>query len=95
MSLAGMPFIVISNIAIIITLVIFIILQKSKIDRWTLSGVAFIIAGGVGNVIDRIFRGFVIDYIDFSELINFPVFNFADICIVVRSGDHFMEVICK
>ena len=39
-------------------------------------------AGGIGNLIDRIFRGYVIDYIDFSPIINFPIFNFADIIIV-------------
>ncbi len=46
------------------------------------SCVALIIAGGVGNLIDRVFRGYVIDFIDF-RLINFPVFNVADICVVI------------
>ena len=44
--------------------------------------VAVILAGGVGNLIDRIFRGgSVIDYIEL-RFINFAIFNFAD-CIVV------------
>ena len=42
-----------------------------------------VLAGGFGNLIDRIFRGFVVDFIDVSELINFPNFNFADIFIVL------------
>ncbi len=44
-----------------------------------------ILFGGIcGNLIDRIFRGYVIDYIDFNIFgFNYPVFNFADICIVV------------
>ncbi|MDF2906629.1 MAG: hypothetical protein K0R34_1950 [Herbinix sp.] len=37
----------------------------------------FIIAGAVGNLIDRIFLGYVVDFIYF-ELINFPLFNVAD-----------------
>ena len=37
-------------------------------------------AGAVGNLIDRIKNGYVDDFIDFY-LINFPVFNFADICV--------------
>lgn len=35
-------------------------------------------AGAIGNLIDRLFRGFVIDYLSFW---SFPIFNFADICI--------------
>ncbi len=38
-------------------------------------------AGGIGNFIDRITHGYVIDMFSF-KLINFPVFNVADICIV-------------
>ncbi|MBO4337834.1 MAG: signal peptidase II [Lachnospiraceae bacterium] len=41
-----------------------------------------IAAGGVGNLIDRIRLGYVIDFIYFS-LIDFPVFNVADICVTV------------
>ncbi|MDR2655412.1 MAG: signal peptidase II [Oscillospiraceae bacterium] len=44
------------------------------------TGVSLIVSGGLGNLIDRIFRGFVVDYIYFVP-INFPVFNLADICI--------------
>lgn len=39
-----------------------------------------IIAGGFGNWIDRVFRGYVIDYLYF-KLINFPIFNLADSCV--------------
>ena len=41
-----------------------------------------ILAGGIGNLIDRIRLKEVVDYIKF-EPIDFPVFNFADICIVI------------
>jgi len=40
------------------------------------------VSGGLGNLIDRMFRGFVVDYLDFSSLFGFPVFNFADMCVV-------------
>ena len=46
--------------------------------NWTL---AMIIAGGLGNLIDRIRLGYVIDYLDFC-LIDFAIFNFADMLIV-------------
>lgn len=44
--------------------------------------VGVVAAGGIGNLIDRIFRGFVVDYLDFCW-IHYPVFNFADCCVVV------------
>ena len=47
-----------------------------------LTAAALVISGGIGNLIDRLVLGYVIDYIKF-EPINFPVFNFADICIVI------------
>ena len=42
----------------------------------------FITAGAIGNFIDRLFRGFVVDFFYFS-LINFPIFNVADIYVTV------------
>ncbi len=46
------------------------------------AGALLIIGGALGNLIDRIFRGYVIDLFDFV-LISFPVFNVADICITI------------
>lgn len=42
----------------------------------------FIAAGGVGNMYDRIVQGYVVDFIYFS-IINFPIFNVADIYVSV------------
>lgn len=42
-----------------------------------------VISGGISNLIDRIFRGHVVDYIDISEIINYPIFNIADISVVI------------
>lgn len=42
--------------------------------------VILIVAGLLGNLIDRIFRGFVVDFIDFKF---WPVFNIADSCVVI------------
>lgn len=50
---------------------------QNKLLRLSLS---LMFAGAVGNVIDRILRGFVVDFIEL-DFINFPVFNFADIAI--------------
>ena len=40
---------------------------------------------GSGNLIDRIYRGYVIDYIH-VKIINFAIFNFADICVTVGTA---------
>ena len=63
---------------------------KSRTGTW---GIALILAGAIGNLIDRIFRaGRVVDMFDF-ELINFPVFNVADICVTVGAVFLFVYII--
>lgn len=52
---------------------------QNKVD---LANFVLISAGGLGNIIDRIFRGYVIDYIDVL-FVDFYVFNFADCLITV------------
>lgn len=48
----------------------------------TISAV-LIIAGGIGNMIDRVWLGYVVDFIDISPLFDFAVFNVADCCVCV------------
>ena len=49
--------------------------------RLTNISLSLIIAGGIGNLIDRFLQGYVVDFIQF-KVFTFPVFNFADICVV-------------
>ncbi len=74
---------IVVNIIIIALITKFIISKKDDISICVLISLGLIIAGGIGNLIDKIFKGFVIDYIDISPLIKYPVFNIADICIVL------------
>lgn len=48
------------------------------------SGLMLIFAGAIGNFIDRLFRGNVVDFID-TKIINydFPIFNVADSCLTI------------
>ena len=46
---------------------------------------SLIISGGIGNMIDRVFLGYVIDFIDF-RLIDFAIFNGADSFVCVGAG---------
>ena len=74
-------FMVISTVAIIGVTVY--LLRYCEDNRLLRCALALIVGGGIGNMIDRvIYEGnFVVDYIDF-RLINFAIFNFADICVV-------------
>ena len=55
--------------------------KKTLMDRSFLNYIlVFLAAGAVGNLIDRITHNYVVDFIYF-KLINFPIFNFADICV--------------
>ncbi len=56
--------------------------MKNDWGRWSLR---LIIAGAIGNMIDRFFLGYVVDLFDFC-LIDFPVFNVADILLCVGVG---------
>lgn len=71
------------SLAVGVTIAIFIVLRinylQTGLGRWSLVLVA---AGALGNAIDRVVHGFVVDLFDF-RLINFPVFNVADIFICV------------
>ena len=72
-----------STVSTIITLyLIYFILCKKNISSLDLLSYSFILAGTVGNGIDRIIKGYVIDFINLN-FIDFPVFNIADISINV------------
>ena len=70
-------------------------IKRTKWSRVTLTSVAFICGGGIGNLIDRIARGYVVDMFDcrFIPGIDFPVFNVADIFICVGCGLLLLDVI--
>lgn len=74
---------IIVNIVVITLILKFMLSKKNDISTYILVSLGLILAGGIGNLIDRIFRGFVVDYIDFNPLIKYPVFNLADIYVVV------------
>ena len=70
-----------SLVSITITIILlYIILYIQKISNIDLFSYSFILAGTVGNGLDRITKGYVIDFIKLN-FINFPVFNIADISI--------------
>lgn len=81
---------VIITVLLIGALVTYTIKKKmqSKLFLWA---VALIVGGGVGNLIDRIRMGTVVDFFDFC-LIHFPIFNVADCFVVI--GAILMGIYC-
>ena len=73
-------------ILIAIICLFFIIYElKNNLDDRVLSiGYSLVLAGLLGNFIDRLIDGYIVDYLSFKILgYNYPIFNFADILIVV------------
>ena len=69
---------------IIITAVLIYLIKKQKSEQWCLLfSISLIAAGGVGNLIDRAMKGYVVDFFDFRV---FPIFNVADISVCVGCG---------
>lgn len=70
--------------AVLLVLLTLMLLGKVR-NRIPVTALSLIISGGAGNLIDRIARGYVVDYVYFVP-INFPVFNLADCCVVIGTG---------
>lgn len=78
-------FLIVFTALVIAGLLVLMFSGKLKRHR-QIAALGLVIGGGVGNLIDRIFNeGLVVDFIDF-RIINFPVFNVADICAVCGAG---------
>ena len=69
-----------SLISIISTIILMYLIFIRKDNRINKYGLSFIVAGSIGNGVDRIFYGYVIDFIKI-KFVDFPVFNIADIAI--------------
>lgn len=76
-------FMIFSTVAIVAVIVYLLrFAENSRLLRWTL---ALIIGGGVGNMIDRVALGYVIDFIDFCGIWSY-IFNIADSCVCIGAG---------
>lgn len=81
--LEGHRVILIAVPVLLIALVIwFVFTGKMMTDRNdVMIALGALAGGGLGNLIDRVLQGYVVDFID-VRIINFAIFNFADICAV-------------
>ena len=72
---------IIITVAVLVAVIYFMVRMRPK-NLWLNFSLILLIGGALGNFVDRIFRGFVIDFLDF-RIINFPIFNVADCFVVV------------
>ncbi len=74
-------FFIILTVAVVLGVCLFMIIKKPKSLVLNVS-LTLLIGGAIGNFLDRLIKGYVVDFLDF-RLIDFPIFNAADCFVVV------------
>jgi len=74
-------FFIVSSFIVVALIFIYVLFDKEK-DIFKLSALGLILGGAIGNLIDRLLFGYIIDFLDFRV---WPVFNIADSAITVGS----------
>lgn len=68
--------------AITSVVVVYFLYKNQEESKWLLVGLGLILGGAIGNFIDRLRLGFVVDMFQ-VEFFNFPIFNVADIALTI------------
>lgn len=72
------------SIIVLFILALYFYRVRNK-NVWLKLGTALIYSGSIGNMIERVTKGYVVDFLDF-RIINFPIFNIADIAVCIGAG---------
>lgn len=72
------------SLAFCVGVIVFLIKRRPK-NKLLMTSIMLMFAGAFGNAVDRIFRRFVVDFIE-VKFIDFPVFNIADISITIGAA---------
>ena len=81
-SFSGMRWILVAVTSVIVLAVLALLLRRTVRHPLGLAACFLVLAGGVGNILDRVRLGYVVDMFHFEFWPSYPVFNVADICIV-------------
>ena len=81
-SFSGKTALLIGVTAVLLAAVLFVLARKIVRHPLGVTACLLILGGGIGNIIDRIARGYVVDMFDL-ELFTYPIFNLADCFVVV------------
>ncbi len=82
--LTGRRLFLIITTFIVIMFIIYYLMKNKITSKLELVSFSLIIGGSLGNLFDRIIRGYVVDFLDFRIFsYNFPIFNLADTFIVI------------
>ena len=82
-SFSGQKWLLIGLTAVLLTVILVLVARKVVRHPVGLVACTLILTGGVGNLIDRVRMGYVVDMFHFEFWPSYPVFNVADICVVI------------
>ena len=82
-SFSGQKWLLIGVTAVLLTVMLVLMVRKVVRHPLGLMACTLIFTGGVGNLIDRVRMGYVVDMFHFEFWPSYPVFNVADICVVI------------
>ena len=81
-SFSGMRWLLVAVTSVIVLAVLALLIRRTVRHPLGLAACFLVIAGGIGNIIDRVRLGYVVDMFHFQFWPSYPVFNVADVCIV-------------
>lgn len=72
---------------VVVGVIVYMIITQAKESRFFGISLGLVLGGAIGNFIDRLLEGEVVDFIDvFIFTYNFPIFNVADMALVIGVG---------
>lgn len=82
-SFSGQKWLLVGLTSVLLVIVLVLVAKKIVRHPAGLAACMLILAGGIGNLIDRVRAGYVVDMFHFVFWPSYPVFNVADICVVI------------